>query len=296
MLTIAQVLKATSAQLALAGVPSPETDAQILLAHVCGISRSELILREPLSELEQLEFTSLVARRCEREPLQHIIGVAWFRHLELAVGPGVFIPRPETEILVSVALNELPQSGSLSVVELCAGSGAIALSIASERPNTHVIAVELSPDAFPWLQRNIAAHEKQLAKTGSSVTAIQADATDPNLLSDFANRIDAVLTNPPYIPNSMVPRDVEVQNYDPALALYGGGDGLDVIRGLLPVAAKLLKTDGLILIEHADAQGESLPRLLQADGNWHAVVDLLDYAQKPRHTFAKRNSHSVEGR
>jgi release factor glutamine methyltransferase len=285
---IAEALHSAEQALAQAGVPSPRNDAQILLAHVCHVLRTELHAIDSLTTEQQAAFAALVARRVTREPLQHLTGLAWFRHLELLVGPGVFIPRPETELLVTYALEQLPKSGPITVVELCAGSGAISLALATERANTKVIAVELSADAVSWLKRNVTKYESELAGCNSSVTVIQADATQRDLLSDLNGTVTAVLTNPPYIPDAMIPREIEVVKHDPALALYGGHDGLEIIRGILPNAARLLTPAGLLLIEHADVQGDSLPQLLAEFNDWTDIVDLLDYTQKPRHTFAKR--------
>ena len=289
MSTVRELVNQAATELQTAGCTSAQNDAELLLAHVMKIDRSDLA-KVALVSPEQIDaFQELVSRRSKREPLQHLTGLSYFRHLTLQVGPGVFVPRPETELLVQAGLDELAKmSGPKLAVDLCSGSGAVALSLALESPNTTVHAVELSEAAFGWLEKNVAAYAEQLARLNSSVITWNDDASDRGLLGQVNGTVDVVLSNPPYIPDAMIPREIEVATHDPALALYGGHDGLEIIRGLLPNAAQLLMSDGLLLIEHADVQGETLPQLLADDGNWDSVKDLLDYAQKPRHTFAKR--------
>ena len=281
-----------------AQVSSPQVDAELLLAHVLGVERTQLITISQISDEQFSDFNDLVARRANRVPLQHLTGVAFFRHLELAVGPGVFVPRPETELLVDAAIAHLKNiPAPRNAVDLCSGSGAIALSIALEVPGTIVLAVELSDDAVKWLSHNIVDHAAQLEAVGSHVFIHHGNAGDRTLLADMVGQIDAVVTNPPYIPSDMIPRDPEARDHDPAIALFSGLDGLDVAREVVVVAADLLKTGGFFGMEHADVQGESMPALFDAMPNtWTNVKDNLDYNKLPRFTTAVRSTEVGVGR
>ncbi len=327
MTSTREVLAAAAAELRAAGVPTPEVDAELLLAHVTG--RPRALLRLSGSEVpddRRMVLDDLIAARAARIPLQHLTGRAPFRHLELQVGPGVFIPRPETELMVDqvltfasqIGLSPPPEGpagmgGRLRVVDLCTGSAALALSIAIEIPGSHVTAVELSETAAQWAITNVDEHAGQLAAVGSAVEVITADATrvaDPDgQLAGQCGLVDVVVTNPPYVPRGAVPREPEVRDHDPGLALYGGVDGLEVIRPLAQQAALLLRPAGLLLIEHADLQGEDagtsgVPCVLRAqteatpgeDGTsaWQDVADHADLAGRPRHTSAIRRPRQVQ--
>ncbi len=281
-----------------AGVPSPRFDAETLLSHVIGVPRTRLFLHDHLERPQASAFERLVVRRMSREPLQHIVGTAGFRTLTLAVGKGVFIPRPETEVVVEAALRELRQlpvdmHGRRIVIDMCAGSGAIALSVGLEEPGTDVIAVELSADAVPWLQKNVLTHADELAAVGSRVSVVHADVSTigRGLFDQLAGLVALVVSNPPYIPERMVPRDPEVSVFDPSIALYGGSDGLTVVREVVAASARMLPDGGVLLVEHADVQGpeahNGVPRLL-VDAGWGDVIDLPDLAGKPRFTRATR--------
>jgi release factor glutamine methyltransferase len=281
-----------------AQVSSPQVDAELLLAHVVGAERSQLTTIKQISKKQLLDFEDLVARRANRVPLQHLTGVSYFRHLELAVGPGVFVPRPETELLVEAAINHLKSVSSPRIaVDLCAGSGAIALSLALEVPGTTVHAVELSDDAFKWLTHNVVDHAAKLEAVDSHVIVHHGNAGDRTLLSELSNQVDALVSNPPYIPSEMIPRDPEARDHDPAIALFSGVDGLDVAREVVLVAAELLKPGGFVGMEHADVQGESMPALFDAMPNtWTNVKDNLDYNKLPRFTTAIRSVGAGVGR
>jgi release factor glutamine methyltransferase len=309
------LLERATEQLARAGVPTPRVDAELLLAHVTGRPRLTLGLVGEIPPDQERAFTALVVRRAAREPLQHLTGSAPFRHLELQVGPGVFVPRPETELLVDEALAHLGRrsreftpasragaSGARGpiLVDLCAGSGALALSLAVEVPGARVLAVELSEDALAWAGRNLDACAELVSAAGSSLRLVAADATkvaeEGAPLADLLRMVEVVLTNPPYVPDAAVPREREVRDHDPQLALYGGPDGLAVIRPLARQAARLLRPGGLLLVEHADVQGEDagplgVPGVLRAMGgpdhpDWREVTDHLDLAGRPRFTSA----------
>ena len=278
-----------------AGVASPSVDAAELLAHVLGTTRTRLLLQDAVSDDDARRFEKLVVKRMSRVPLQHLTGSAAFRFMELAVGPGVFIPRPETELLAEIAIRELRQLGGGGVaVDLCAGSGAVAISIATECRDCEVTAVELSDDALPWLVKNAESHLDAVAAANSVLQVLHQSATQVGDLAHLVGRCDVVTSNPPYIPDAMVPVDPEVLAHDPHMALFGGRDGLDVVRGLLPVAHALLKPGGLLAIEHADVQGETagdkgVPEVLRAAG-WVEVVDHDDLNGRPRTTVARRSA------
>jgi release factor glutamine methyltransferase len=251
---------------------------------VLGRSRGGLLTVADVAADDVDRFTALVAQRADRVPLQHLTGRAPFRHLELAVGPGVFVPRPETEQLAEWAMQQLAGVPAPVVVDLGAGSGALALSIAHEHPGARVTAVERDPGAVEWTRHNAAA---RAAAGDTPVDVIEGDMTDGRLLPHLDGAVDLVVSNPPYVPDgATVPR--EVADHDPPLALWGGPDGLDVVRGLLVTAARLLRTGGLLGIEHADQQGSALPALVRAHGAFTDVEDHADLAGRPRFTTARR--------
>jgi release factor glutamine methyltransferase len=271
-------------RLAEAGVESPRVDAELLLAHVLDLPRARLLTLGDVADADAARFAGLVSQRADRVPLQHLTGRAAFRYLELAVGPGVFVPRPETEQLAGWALERLAGTDAPVVVDLGAGSGALALSIANEHPGARVTAVERDAGAIEWTRHNAAA---RAAAGDTPVEVLSGDMTDEGLLRDLDRTVDLVVSNPPYVPDgARVPR--EVADHDPPLALWGGPDGLDVVRGLLVTAARLLKPGGWLGIEHADQQGGSLPALVRAHGGFTEVGDHPDLAGRPRFTTARR--------
>ncbi|MFI7434642.1 peptide chain release factor N(5)-glutamine methyltransferase [Micromonospora haikouensis] len=269
--------------LAAAGIDAPRAEAELLAAHVLGVPRGRLALADGLTPDQLDRYDALVARRADREPLQHLTGSAAFRHLELAVGPGVFVPRPETELLAGWGVDQA-RAGSALVVDLCSGSGAIALAVAQEAPAARVVAVERSPAALAWLRRNAA---DRAAAGDRPVEVVAADVTDPGLLGDLEGRVDVLLCNPPYVPRAVeVPP--EVAAYDPDEAVFGGADGLDVIRPVLARAARLLRPGGVLGVEHDDTHGAAVPALLVADGRYEAVEEHRDLAGRPRFATARR--------
>jgi release factor glutamine methyltransferase len=260
-------------------------DAELLLAHVLGVPRAGLLTRDVVDDGAAARFAGLLDQRAGRVPLQHLTGRAPFRHLELAVGPGVFVPRPETEQLVEWALSCLAGTATPVVVDLGAGSGAIALSIAHEHPGARVTAVERDAGAVEWTRHNAAV---RAAAGDRPVEVLAGDMTDSGLLTGLDGAVDLVVSNPPYVPDgARVPR--EVADHDPPLALWGGPDGLDVVRGLLRTAARLLRPGGHLGIEHADQQGGSLPALVRGHGAFADVADHPDLAGRPRFTTARRS-------
>jgi len=281
-LTFKEFLRGGKEQLSAAGFA--EVEAEILLAHTLGISRMDL--HNPLTVENALTaigdmaiveetFWKLLDRRCAHEPLQYLTGVAYFRHLEIKVGPGVLVPRPESELLVESVLTYIEKlSGAVSVVDLGSGSGALALAIATEAPHTHVIAVEKSPEAIYWLKENVSFIDEKVRILESDV----ATALD-------GVKCDVVIANPPYVPDSQeLPRDVA--EHEPAIALFGGADGMKAPRLFISTASRLLKEGGFLAIEHHEEQGLAIADVLGAD-----FTDILlhqDLTGRPRFTTAVR--------
>jgi release factor glutamine methyltransferase len=264
-----------------AGVASPEYDARELLAHVLGTTRPGLALVAEVSEDQARAFADLVARREAREPLQHLTGTAAFRYVDLAVGPGVFVPRPETEMLAGWGVDrarEVAASGRTPVVvDLCTGSGAMALSLATEVSDSLVHAVELDESAHAWAARNL---------EGSGVDLRQGDMADA--FHDLDGTVDVIVCNPPYIPlEAYESVAAEARDHDPSLALWSGEDGLDAMRVLEGVAARLLRPGGVVGAEHAEVQAESAPAVFARAGRWSDVRDNVDLAGRPRFVTAR---------
>ncbi|WP_334147267.1 peptide chain release factor N(5)-glutamine methyltransferase [Microbacterium sp.] len=281
--SLASIVRAAAQRLADAGVPDPLVDAELLAGHVLGLRRGEvqaaLIRGDSVDDAAAARLDEVVVRRAAREPLQHITGTAPFRHLELAVGPGVFVPRPETETVVQYAIDALlnsPEEAPIGI-DLGTGSGAIALAMATEVPHARIHAAELSPDAHVWASRNTAGVENLTLVLSDLATAF------PELDGTAA----VVISNPPYVPDAAIPRDPEVRLFDPAMALYGGADGLDIVRVLSTRALQLLRPGGLLVIEHGELQGESIRDILTGDG-WRAAATHRDLTLRDRATTALR--------
>jgi release factor glutamine methyltransferase len=280
--TVRPLLTQAVSQLRQVGVDSPEQDARQLLAYAVGIELARLPLLDAVEDDQASNFQALIEKRARRVPLQHLTGRAHFRYLELEVGPGVFVPRPETEVMTGWAIEQLRpmvyavargQSRHLPVVvELGTGSGAIAKSIATELTGTRVHAVEMSEEAAAYAARNLA---------DTTVELYVCDMA--GALPELNGAVDLVIANPPYIPldafESVVP---EVRDHDPILALVSGQDGLDAIRAVVAEAARLLRPTGLLCVEHADVQGESTQQILLDYKAFAAVRDHRDLAGRPR--------------
>lgn len=279
-MTVARsLIDAATSTLSAGGVPTARVDAEQLLAACLDQPRTRLALIDTVDADTAAHFTELVARRSSREPLQHLIGTAAFRHVEVAVGPGVFVPRPETELLVDGVLPVLRAASRPVVVDLCSGSGALALAVADEVPSASVYAVERSPDALDWLRRNCA---------GSDIEVVAGDVADPGLLPQLTGRVDAVLANPPY-----VAADEEVApevRFDPPDALFAGPDGLAAMPPVIAAARRLLRPGGVLAVEHGDAQGSAVVGLLSADAAWLRIADHRDLADRSRYATAERTS------
>ena len=282
-LTFKEFLRSGKEQLATAGFA--EVEAEHLLAHTLGISRMDL--HNPVAVENALTaigdttiveetFWKLLDRRCAHEPLQYLTGVAYFRHLELKVGPGVLVPRPESELLVEAVLTFIEKrEGEVSVVDLGAGSGALALAIATEAPQTHVIAVERSPAAIEWLKENVSFIDEKVRILESDVATALVGV-----------KCDVVIANPPYIPNAQeLPRDVK--EHEPQEALFGGDDGMKTPRLFISAASRLLKSGGFLAIEHHEEQGLEIAAVLSQD--FSDILLHRDLAGRPRFTTAVRS-------
>lgn len=285
MTSLADWLFTAADRLRTAGIETASADAELLLSHVLECPRGEVramalgSAQLPQQKIPELE--ALLRRRESREPLQHLTGMAPFRHLELMVGPGVFVPRPETEILVDLALGALRAMPSAEprVADLGTGSGAIALSLAHELITAQVFAVERSDAAAAWAARNI-------DRWGQGrVQLIVADLA--TALGEYEGSFDVVVSNPPYIPEHAVPRDPEVHRFDPPQALYGGQDGLAVVRVLIDRAWRLIRPGGQLFIEHGESQARAIHGLLVARG-FASPATHRDFTGRDRVTGAVR--------
>lgn len=283
-MTLRQVIDAAEAALAEAGVASPRADAELLAAHAAGTDRGRLALTRPDAAFVD-RYHGLVARRADRVPLQHITGSAAFGPVTVSVGPGVFIPRPETESLLEWAVAQ-PLSQPPVVVDLCTGSGALALALAKTLPDARVIAVDDSETALDYARRNLA---------GTDVELIHADVTEPGLLPELDGHVDLVVANPPYIPEGAA-LEPEVAEHDPAHALFGGPDGMAVIDAIVGLAGRWLRDGGRCAVEHDDTTSVRTVDAFRRTGQFAEVTGRRDLAGRPRFVTATRNSSQDEVR
>lgn len=271
---------AATARLAEAGVPSARVDAELLLAEALGIDRGRLPIADDATPEQARAYEALITRRSTREPLQHILGRAHFGPLTLAVGPGVFVPRPETELLAVWAARQVGRGAA--IVDLCAGSGALGLYLAATVPDARVVLVERDPAALDYLRRNTSA-----AALAGTATVLGADVRDEDLadrLTGLLGTVDLVVSNPPYVPDGAeLDREAAA---DPSAALFSGADGLDLIRDLAPLAARLLAGGGAVGVEHDDANGAGAAALLRAAG-FDGVAEHRDLAGRPRYVTGR---------
>lgn len=271
-----EALRAAERQLRSAGVPSPRVDAELLAAHLLGVSRGRLralaLIGSPVPE----GFQALVDERARRVPLQHLTGVAYFRRIELSVGPGVFVPRPETETVAQLVIDRALGLARPRIVDLGTGSGAIAAAVADEVPGAEVYAVELSDLALAWAGPNLARFGVHLVQGDLATALPEHDAT-----------FDVVVSNPPYIPAEAVPNEPEVAEHDPRMALYGGGaDGMELPRAAAGSAARLLKPGGYFVMEHAEVQAPWVAAFLERTGAWTEITTHQDLGGRDRATSA----------
>jgi release factor glutamine methyltransferase len=271
-------------RLAEAGVDSPRTDAEVIAAHVHNVRRTQLHL-VPDAEFDP-RFWDEIGRREAREPLQHITGLAHFRYLELEVGPGVFVPRPETEVMTGWVIEKLQGMDVAEpvVADLGTGSGAIALAIAQEVPRAQVHAVEADPLARVWAQRNIERCGRYAPHLAGRVSLHAGEFS--GALAELGGLVDVVVSNPPYIPvGAGVPP--EVGEYDPAAALWGGEDGLDAVRIIEATARRLLRPDGLVAVEHGAPQGAAVYWIFAEERGWQDTRNHKDLAGRDRFVTAR---------
>ncbi len=267
-----------------AGVDSPRVNAEYLAAHVLGVERSRLPLI-PMVDQQVLEtLHKLVRRRAERVPLQHILGWSPMGGITVDVGPGVFIPRPETEFVLEWGLTRIKGVPRPVVVDLCTGSGVLALAVANARPDATVHAVEKDVDALAWARHN---SDARVQAGDTPIRLHSGDVTAPGVLVDLEGAVDLVLCNPPYVPEG-TPVHPEVADHDPHAAVFSGADGLDVIRSVVALTARLLRSGGVVAIEHDDGHGESVPALLSARRVLTEVADHADLAGRPRFATARK--------
>ncbi len=289
LMRIINVLEAVRSTLEVAGIDDPGADAELIIGHVLNESRGRVqalaIMGAPLTQEQHERVLELASVRADRVPLQHLTGIAPFRSLELRVGPGVFIPRPETETVAQFAIDALMMAPTAEpiAVDLCTGSGAIALSIAHEVPTARVWAIEKSENAHAWAAENVATYGD------GRVELVHGDLVDfvPGGLApeSLAAGVNVVISNPPYVPAGSIPRDPEVREHDPSLALYAGEDGLVVIRLISQIAAPLLVDGGSLVLEHSEGQGAAIRELLTRDG-WRAAATHQDLTGRDRATTA----------
>lgn len=287
VLDLRDALADAERRLARAGITAPRAEAELLAGHLLGVGRGGVLAAALAGSPAPAGLDALVAERVRRVPLQHLTGVAPFRGEVLRVGPGVFVPRPETEVVAGAAIDAARSAGREHpvVVDLCTGSGAIALSVAAEVPGAVVLAVELAPQAHAWAEANLAGRGVQL-RLGDAGSAFD----------DLDGGVDVVVSNPPYIPDGMVPVDPEVAEHDPAVALFGGGDdGLDVPRAVIAASARLLRPGGVLVMEHADCQQSAVLDAL-APHLWEGALGRRDLADRPRFVTAVRRAAAEPGR
>ena len=286
MTALRTAVSAATTTLADAGVDSPQHDARALAVHVLGLARlSDLLLVDRMDDAQSVAFDDLVARRAARVPLQHLTGSVGFRYLELEVGPGVFVPRPETESVVQWAVDALAAGGVPEPLcaDLCAGSGAIALALADEVPGATVHAVERDPEALAWARRNAA----NRMRAGDPEVHLHLGSAE-DALPGFDGTLDLVISNPPYVATTEAHLpDPEVVDHDPKIALFAGEDGLDVVRLVEQAARRLLKPGGLVVVEHSDGQGRTAPALFEQAGGWSEVADHQDLLGRDRFVTAR---------
>ena len=276
MNSLREAIVAATATLASAGIDSARTDAELLAAHSAGTDRGRLALLDTADAEFFDRFDAAVSERALRTPLQHITGTAPFGPVQLHVGPGVFIPRPETESLLEWALAQ-PLHSDAVILDLCTGSGALAIALASQRPRARVIAVDDDATALDYARRNA---------LNTSVRLVHGDVTDAGLLPELAGTVDLVVANPPYIPLGTA-LEPEVAQHDPAHALFGGLDGMAVIAPLVHSAAGWLKPGGLLAVEHDDTTSDATARIIRETGVFGDVTAHLDLAGRPRFVTAR---------
>jgi release factor glutamine methyltransferase len=276
MTQLRQVIDAAAVALAEAGVGSPRTDAELLAAHAAGTDRGRLALAEANPQFFD-RYDDLVAQRAKRVPLQHLTGTAAFGPVTVHVGPGVFIPRPETESMLEWAVAQRLSQRPV-IVDLCTGSGALALALSKQWPDARVIAIDDSEDALGYARRNLA---------GARVELLRADVTQQALLPELDGGVDLIVANPPYIPDGAT-LEPEVAEHDPPHALFGGPDGMTVINATVELAARWLRDGGRCAVEHDDTTSARTVEAFTHAGLFFDITARNDLAGRPRYVTAIR--------
>lgn len=277
MTLLRRAIDSATATLAEAGIDSARWDAEELAAHVTGTERGRLPLLESPGDDFLGRYRDVVAARSRRVPLQHLTGTAAFGPVTLRVGPGVFVPRPETEALLAwVTAQPLPVRPV--IVDLCTGSGALAVALAHEYPAARIVAVDDSAAALGYARRNAA---------DTAVEFVQADVADPGLLAELDGGVDAVVANPPYVPDAAVV-EPEVAQHDPSHAVFGGPDGMAVIAPVVGLAARWLRPGGVLAVEHDDTTAVQTVEMVTGAGSFEDIEARLDLAGRPRFVTARK--------
>lgn len=277
MTVLRRAIDSAAALLAQAGIDSARFDAEELAAHLTGTDRGRLSLVESIDDEFFPRYRDVVAARSRRVPLQHLIGTAAFGPVVLHVGPGVFIPRPETECIFAWAAAQ-PLDARSSVVDLCTGSGALAVALARHLPAARIIGIDDTETALEYARRNT---------EGTAVELVRADVTTPGLLPELDGRVDLVVANPPYVPDSVV-LEPEVAQHDPPHAVFGGPDGMTVIAAVVRLAGRWLRTGGLFAVEHDDTTSSQTVELANSTGLFEDVRARQDLTGRPRFVTARR--------
>jgi len=277
MTVLRRAIDSAAALLAEAGIDSARFDAEELAAHLTGTDRGRLSLVESIDDEFFRRYRDVVAERSRRVPLQHLIGTAAFGPVLLHVGPGVFIPRPETEAMLAWAAAQ-PLDARPLIVDVCTGSGALAVALAQHLPAARVIGVDDSDAALEYARRNT---------EGTAVELVRADITTPGLLPELDGRVDLVVANPPYVPDAVV-LEPEVAQHDPPHAVFGGPDGMAVIDAVVRLAGRWLRAGGLFAVEHDDTTSSQTVELVQSTGLFDDIRDRRDLAGRPRFVTARR--------
>jgi release factor glutamine methyltransferase len=281
MTVLRRAIDSAAALLAEAGIDSARCDAEQLAAHVVGTDRGRLTLVESLDDEFLGRYRDVVAARSRRVPLQHLMGTAAFGPVVLRVGPGVFIPRPETEAMLAWATAQRLAARPV-IVDVCTGSGALAVALAREIPAARIIAIDDSDAALQYGRRNV---------EGTAVELVRADATDPVLLPELDGRVDLVVANPPYVPDGVV-LEPEVAQHDPHHAVFGGPDGMAVITAIVGLADRWLRPGGLFAVEHDDTTSARTVELVKGTGHFEDVKARQDLAGRPRFVTARKGGNA----